>query len=58
MSGLISGIKPHSLAMELDILPGDELVGVNGMTVQDVIEFSYLTAVLLLWLLITDTIMF
>ena len=44
MSGLISGIKPHSLAMELDILPGDELVGVNGMTVQDVIEFSYLTA--------------
>ena len=44
MSALISGIKPHSLAAELDILPGDELVGVNGMAVQDVIEFSYLTA--------------
>lgn len=44
MSALISGIKPHSLAAELDIHPGDELVGVNGMAVQDVIEFSYLTA--------------
>lgn len=44
MSSLIGGIKPHSLAAELDILPGDELVGVNGMRVQDVIEFSYLTA--------------
>ena len=44
MSGLISGIKPHSLAGELDIRPGDELIGVNGMAVQDVIEFSYLTA--------------
>ncbi len=44
MSALISGIKPHSLAGELDILPGDELIGVNGMAVQDVIEFSYFTA--------------
>lgn len=44
MAGLICGLKPHGLAATLNIKIGDELLGVDGQPVQDIIELSYLTA--------------
>ena len=42
MKGIISGVRKHSLAELAGIFPGERLVSVNGVHVQDIIELSYL----------------
>ena len=42
MEGVISAIKPHSIASTLDIKVGDKLASVNGQKPKDIIELSFL----------------
>ena len=35
---VISGVKPDSIAMELELEPGDELISINGKEIEDVFE--------------------
>ena len=32
---VISGVKPDSIAMELELEPGDELISINGKEIED-----------------------
>lgn len=41
---VISEVKENSIADELRIEPGDRLIAVNGVRVQDIIEYDFLTA--------------
>lgn len=38
----ISQVKEGSIAWELEIVPGDELLSINGETVEDVFDYHYL----------------
>ncbi|MHB1652296.1 MAG: DUF512 domain-containing protein [Desulfitobacteriaceae bacterium] len=43
--GLVVGrVLPRSIAEELGIFPGDEVLAVDGQAVKDIIDFQYLTA--------------
>ena len=39
---VISGVKPDSIAMELELEPGDELISINGKEIEDVFDYRYL----------------
>jgi putative radical SAM enzyme (TIGR03279 family) len=40
---IISGVEPGSVAEGLKIRPGDELVCINGETVEDMFDYQYMT---------------
>ena len=40
----ITGVNPHSIAVEMGIEPGDRLLAVNGCAVRDILEYRYITA--------------
>lgn len=44
MYGLISGIKPRSLAETAEIKVGEKLLSINGAPVKDIIELSFMAA--------------
>ncbi|MGH2617150.1 MAG: DUF512 domain-containing protein [Thermomicrobiales bacterium] len=39
--GLVEGVSPASLAMELGIEPGDRIVGINGQPLIDALDFQF-----------------
>ncbi len=39
--GLVAAVAPASLAMELGIEPGDQVLGINGHPLQDAIDFQF-----------------
>ena len=41
MGGLISEIIPGSIAEEIGLAPGDELLSINGEPVGDLIDYHY-----------------
>ncbi len=41
-SGRIQAIAPGSLAAELELLPGDRIVSVNGQALRDALDFQFL----------------
>ncbi|HHW10376.1 MAG TPA: DUF512 domain-containing protein [Firmicutes bacterium] len=41
---IISGIKPGSIAEEAGLVPGDELLSINGHNLRDVIDYLHLSA--------------
>ena len=42
--GIIAGVEPGSLAADLGLKPGDELLAVNGFPVEDVIDVQFYAA--------------
>lgn len=44
MSNKISAVDNASIAEELGIEPGDVLIGINGTTVQDILDYKFLMA--------------
>ncbi|WP_067933635.1 DUF512 domain-containing protein [Alicyclobacillus kakegawensis] len=40
----IARVRPNSLAEELELAPGDEIVKINGQPIQDIIDLSYALA--------------
>ena len=38
----ISQVKEGSIAWELELEPGDELISINGETIEDVFDYHYL----------------
>lgn len=40
---IVSKVEPGSIGEELEIMPGDRLVSVNGKVVRDVFDYHYLT---------------
>lgn len=38
----ISQVKEESIAWELEIEPGDELISINGQTIEDIFDYHYL----------------
>ena len=42
--GIVAAVEPGSLADELGLRPGDELLAVNGLTVEDVIDVQFYSA--------------
>jgi putative radical SAM enzyme (TIGR03279 family) len=43
-AGIIEAVAPESLADDLSLRPGDELLAINGHAVQDVIDVQYYSA--------------
>lgn len=43
-SGIISRIVPGSIAEELELVPGDKLMSVNGQSINDIIDLSFALA--------------
>lgn len=43
-AGLIQGVEPNSLAAEMGLQAGDEVLAVNGQAVQDVIDVQFYAA--------------
>ena len=39
--GTILTINPGSLAEELELVPGDKIIEVNGMKLRDIIDLSF-----------------
>ena len=39
--GKIITVKPGSLAEELEIVPGDKIIEINGITLKDIIDLSF-----------------
>ncbi len=39
--GLVEEVSPASLAMELGIEPGDQIVGINGLPLMDALDFQF-----------------
>jgi len=46
---VISGVKPDSIAMELELEPGDELISINGKEIEDVFDYQFLTETSIFW---------
>lgn len=44
MQGIISAVRRNSLAENAGIKAGEKLCAVNGVSVHDIIELSYLVA--------------
>ena len=42
--GIILRVHPYSLAEELELIPGDKIVAINGEEVRDIIELSFAMA--------------
>jgi putative radical SAM enzyme (TIGR03279 family) len=42
--GIVAGVEPGSLAADLGLKPGDELLAVNGFPVEDVIDVQFYAA--------------
>nr|WP_232199143.1 DUF512 domain-containing protein [Thermosinus carboxydivorans] len=42
--GIIARVLPNSIASELELVPGDRLLAVNGKPVQDIIDLSFALA--------------
>ena len=42
--GIILRVHPDSLAEELELIPGDKIVAINGEEVRDIIELSFAMA--------------
>ena len=40
---IIRRVLPGSIAQELELAPGDELVSVNGQEIEDIFDYQYLT---------------
>ena len=40
---IVSSVKPGSIAEEMDIVPGDELLFINGQEVEDIFDYQFLT---------------
>jgi putative radical SAM enzyme (TIGR03279 family) len=40
---IIYKIEPGSIAEELELVPGDELVSINGTAIEDIFDYHYLT---------------
>ncbi len=40
---IISNVRPGSIADEMDVKKGDELISVNGERIQDIFDYQYLT---------------
>ncbi|MBP5274730.1 MAG: DUF512 domain-containing protein [Abditibacteriota bacterium] len=43
MAAIISKVKPGSIARELSLAKGDEIISVNGARLRDIIDYEYLT---------------
>ena len=41
---VVAGVEPGSIGEEVEILPGDRILAVDGQEVQDIIDFQFLTA--------------
>ena len=39
--GIISAVQENSLAQELELVPGDKIVAVNGQELTDIIDLSF-----------------
>ena len=39
---IIKMVQPGSIAEELEIEPGDELISINGQKIEDVFDYHYL----------------
>ncbi len=39
---IIKEVLPDSIAKELDLEPGDELLEINGQKIEDVFDYQYL----------------
>ena len=39
---VIDGIEPGSIAEELELLPGDEILAINGQEIEDVLDYRFL----------------
>jgi len=44
MSGIIANISENSIAEELELEAGDEIISINGFDINDLIDFNYHTA--------------
>ena len=42
--GKILSVEPGSLAEELELVPGDKIIEVNGMKLRDIIDLSFACA--------------
>ena len=42
--GIISAVQENSLAQELELVPGDKIVAVNGQELTDIIDLSFALA--------------
>ncbi len=42
MSAVVNTIKPDSIAFDLEILPGDEIISIDGAVLHDLIDYQYL----------------
>ena len=40
---IIKAIEPGSIAEELELTPGDELVSINGKEIEDIFDYRYLS---------------
>jgi putative radical SAM enzyme (TIGR03279 family) len=41
LPGMVAAVSPGSLAMELGIEPGDQVVGINGLPLLDALDFQF-----------------
>ena len=39
---IINTIEPGSIAEEMELEPGDELISINGQKIEDVFDYHYL----------------
>ena len=43
LGAIISKIEPNSIAQELELMPGDEILSVNSVVINDIMEYSFQT---------------
>jgi putative radical SAM enzyme (TIGR03279 family) len=44
MGAIVSNIEPNSIAEELEIMPGDEVLAIDNVKPRDIIDYNFLTA--------------
>ena len=50
--GVVQRVEPGSIAAELEIAPGDEIVSINGHVLRDVIDYRFYGAEVVLEMLV------